>query len=156
MDSRNERPLAPWEQEQAAAALAELKQSQPSRADAADERAEDEAQEAAEAAALKVADQHLLIQQVDRMIAEKRADLSRMQRLSGPGGNVNARGVVLSELGKPVAIAILLLTIIAIGIALNWMAGQVKRSIAVVSARQEEAPPADEARPVDDSAPVGE
>ena len=147
-DSRNDKPIPPWEQEQAAAALAELKQMEPP-ADASIEEAE--------AAALKAADQHLLIQQVDRMIADKRADLARIQRLSGPTGtNVNARGVVLSELGKPAAIIFLLLTIIAIGIALNWMAGQVKRSIDNVSARQEETVPADEVAPTDEAVPVEE
>jgi hypothetical protein len=127
MDRRNERPLAPWEQEQAAAALAELKQEQV--VQARSPSAEDDALERTEAVALKAADQHLLIQQVDRMIADKRSDLARMQRLSGPGGKVNARGVALSELGKPAAIIVLLLTIIAIGFALNWMAGKIKLTI---------------------------
>jgi hypothetical protein len=150
MNARNEKPVPPWEQEQAAAALAELKRSEEA------EKIEQKALKVADSelliqaigtksgnqAALKDVDSELLIQQIDRMIAEKRADLARMQRIpQAPlhlGRDKGARGVTLNELGKPIAIGILLLAIVAMGLALRWMAGKISESIPEVPPAESE------------------
>jgi hypothetical protein len=147
MDAPQQTPVPPWEQELAAEALAELKRG--------------EVVDNTEQVALKVADSSLLIAEVDRMIADKRADLDRLKRLSGPAGpGVNAQGVTLAELGKPACIVFLLLVIVAAGLLLNWMAGQIATSLKERPLQQEqalteetveaEAEPAPESVPEDD------
>jgi hypothetical protein len=134
MDGRNDKPVPPWEQEQAAAALAELTRAN-------DLSARDDA-------ALKLADPQLMLAEVDRMIADKKFDLERMQRLDQTaktmGGDLAVPGLryILYSLDKPGCIVVLLVLIVAMGIALRLMANSLASSIDTMHKQQQAAPAA--------------
>ena len=61
------------------------------------------------------------------------------QRLSAPTSpGVDARGVTLTELGKPACIVFLLVIIVLAGLLLNWMAGQITATLKTRPIQQEQ------------------
>lgn len=133
-----DRPLAPWELEQQAEALAELKGSSPDTAPEAQPiEVPIEAVATAEthdAEALKRAERQLMIQQVEKMIAAGKAESGRIQQIQETPSRYaefQVLRLLFSKHSLAIGVGLLLVTFVVLLLVMMNFVGRMASGIAV-------------------------